>query len=496
MSSMPAPTLSAWGSFKTPPVDVLINQSDEEYTPPPNPLAHTALSLLQQHLTSPPDRPPSPPPPNLPPASFTSSILPSYPLPPSLTSSPLLHSALSLVPLSRSFTFINHGAFGCPLTPLTFLQSLWLAHLNAQPLRFFDRQLLPLLVLALRRLARWLHCSPASLSFVPNATTALTSVVHSIALHPSVWGVTPHSSSLLLLSVAYGAVKKQLKWLAAHLHLRLIELPVAFPYHPESVVTAVETALASASPPIAVAFFDHITSNTALLLPLPQLLVACSGVRVRTVVDGAHAPWQLPLDLSSLPSVTAYAGNLHKWACNPKGAAFLHCPDEGVRAALQPPAVSHGYGASFTSNFLWVGCNDYAALLTVMGTLDVWEQGWEVAGGGGEGGRRVGWEEARGYAAALCRWAAAMLAGVWGTTPLCDDGFGLCMRCVAVGWGDGVEGAGERLQDRLYAEYGLECPVKVVEGRLYVRISAHVYNRPEDYVHLAYAVQRIRQEAV
>ncbi len=113
---------------------------------------------------------------------------------------------------------------------------------------------------------------------------------------------------------------------------------------------------------------------------------------------------------------------------------------------------------------------------------------------------QVGWMEARAFAGSLCKWASHMLSRVWGTAPLCEvneeGGEALCMRCVAIGWGDGVEGAGERVQERLYHEHRIECPIKTIEGRLYARISAHIYNRPEDYIHLAYAVLAMKQGSI
>ena len=518
-ASAPAVTAVAWGSFKSPPVDVLIAQSDADYSSPPRPIDVHAIQLIEQQLqplppTSP--LPPSlhPPPSSLPSPSFSSSILSLCPLPPSLTSSPLLSHPLlrsSIFHLTPSFTFLNHGAFGSPLSALTDVQHRWLLHLEAQPLRFIDRQLLPLLVHTLRRLAAFLHCSPTSLALLPNVTTALTCVVHAMALHPTEWGLHPHHSSVLRLSLAYGAVKRQVEWMAKHVGVDVVEATITLPCTPPRrlrtlIVDEVDAAIRRCEEggrPVAVAFFDHVTSNTAILLPLPALLALCHSRGIRTVVDGAHGPWQLPLRLDELrPSV--YAGNLHKWMCNPKGAAFLYSSSPALTATLQPPAISHGFGhASFTSDFLWLGCHDYAALLTVGDACEVWEKGWMM------GGQRVGWEEARAYSVGLCRWARQMLARVWGTRAYWDeqvegegeggegiddeDGGELCMACVAVGWGDGVPGAGDRLQDRLYEEWDIECPVKTIDGRLYVRISAHMYNRPDDYIHLASAIERIRR---
>ena len=518
-SSISTSSFKTWGSFHSPPVELLIRQSDSEYTPPHIPIDCDAQSLIQQQLTSPP-RPSSPPPLDLPSASFTASTLSHCPVPSSLLSSPLLSHPLTrqLFHLSSSFTFINHGAFGSPLSSLTAIQHRWLLHAESQPLRFIDRQLLPLLAHATRLLAHSLHTQPTQLVLGHNVTTLLTAVVRSMsaAAATSVTGKLRlgRSWSVVRLSLAYGAVKRMVDELCSdtgtHMHEVHIRLPLQTAKDVVAAIAAAFVELSAAGRPASFLFVDHIASNTALLLPLPAILALCRQHDVEAIVDGAHGPWQLLLDLSSL-DCAVYAGNLHKWWCGPKGAAFMYVsPGSSLQSILRSPVCSHGSGAGLVSDFLWTGTHSYTPLLTLLSSVPLWRDGLLIEG------RRVSTTELRQYCMQLCRWARHMLVATWHTHTLCvwdgQDGHSdrstataaaesderdemyACMATVALGFGDGVAVLNERLQDVLYSEWRIECPVKNIEGLLYVRISCHVYNRPEDYLHLAHAILSIREQ--
>ena len=507
-SSTAAPAaFKTWGSFHSPPVELLIRQPDTEYTPPTIPVDCDAHSIIQQQLAS-PSRPPSPSPLGLPPPSFTASTLSACPVPVSLSSFPLLSRPLTrqLFHLSSSFTFVNHGAFGSPLAALTAIQHRWLLHAETQPLRFIDRQLLPLLAHATRLLAHSLHAPPQQLVLGHNVTTLLTAVTRSMSAASgklrlgSGW-------SVVRLSLAYGAVKRMMDELCSDTGTHMHEVHVPLPLQSaDAVVTAIAAAfaaLALSGQPASFLFVDHIASNTALLLPLPVILALCRQHDVEALVDGAHGPWQLPLDLSSL-DCAVYAGNLHKWWCGPKGAAFMYVsPHSSLHAILRSPVCSHGSGAGLVSDFLWTGTHSYTPLLTLLSSVPLWRDDLLVDG------RVFSTAELRLYCLELCRWARRMLTTTWSTHTLCTwDGQAgrtdaataaqaemyASMATVAIGFGDGVAGLNEWLQDALHNEWKIECPVKSIEGKLYVRISCHVYNRPADYVHLSYAVLSIREQ--
>jgi len=429
-------------------------------------------------------------------------------VPPSLSSFPLLSRPLcrQLFHLSSSFTFVNHGAFGSPLLALTAVQHRWLLHAESQPLRYIDRELLPLLAHATRMLAEALHAPPQQLVLGHNATTLLTTVTRSMSAAGVAGKLRLGSGwSVVRLSLAYGAVKRMVDELCSdtgtHMHEVHIPLPLQSADDIVNAIAAAFTALSSAGRPASFLFIDHIASNTALLLPLPAVLSLCRQHNVEAIVDGAHGPWQLPLDLSSL-DCAVYGGNLHKWWCGPKGAAFMYVSAESsLHGVLRSPVCSHGSGAGLVSDFLWTGTHSYTPLLTLLSSVPLWRDGLSVDG------RSVSTAELRQYCVELCRWARRMLTATWQTHTLCawDGGDGhpaaseqaemyACMATVAIGFGDGVAGLNEWLQDVLYSEWRIECPVKNIDGKLYVRISCHLYNLPDDYLHLAYAVLSIRDQ--
>lgn len=403
------------------------------------------------------------------------------------------------------WTFINHGAFGGSLRLAHQLAEAWRLYQEQQPLRFFDRVLLPELARRIHQLSAQLHCAAASqLVLVPNATTALNAAISSLASERLVANpgsaVSTASASLqrprksqptiLTLDLAYGAVKTMVKEALRRasqppeaLHEVKVNLPLSSAQSLVDQVAAELEALDRANRRPAFAVFDHITSNTGLVLPVADLAHLCAGRGIPVLVDGAHGPLQLPLDLEQLgrAGVTHYVANCHKWLCSPKGCGLFWVRDRSTAETLAPLNISHGFGYGFASNFLWDGCRDYAAALALPACWDFWQAC------GGEG-------QVREYTYRLLQQAAAMLRQRWGTGGLAPPDMHANMALVEVPkhcrLPAGVEVEykhAQALQDWLYERH-IEVPVKRLQGRLYVRISAHVYNCMADYERLAEAL--------
>jgi isopenicillin-N epimerase len=248
--------------------------------------------------------------------------------------------------LDPAVTYLNHGSFGaCPLPVLEAQQALR-QEMEREPVDFLDSTLPARLAQARRALADFLGADERDLAFVPNATTAVNAVLRSLPFAPG--------DELLVTSQTYAACRKTADYVAQRSGARVIEAPLPFPVQDDDAL--VEAVLSCVSARTRLALLDHVTSPTALVLPIARLVDELAARGVETLVDGAHAPGMLPL---ALPAIAAayYTGNAHKWLCAPKGAAFLHVRRDR-QAQLHPTTISHGYPRGFQAEFDWVGTTD------------------------------------------------------------------------------------------------------------------------------------------
>jgi selenocysteine lyase/cysteine desulfurase len=371
--------------------------------------------------------------------------------------------------------FLNHGAFGAPLSAALSEAQRWRERCESQPLAFMDRELLPALVTAVQVLAQHYAIADATrLMPTANATVALNAALRSVATNERdlVVLVRPGYASNLRIAEATGA--------------RVV--PIAISNATRRLgADAVVAAFAEAWPRDAVAqcrgrvvvLLEHISSHDALRMPLEQL-VQCirrdlmpAPEQLVVVVDGAHAPGtveRLPLDDDS---GVLYAGNLHKWFLAPRGAGFLRVPSLAVAAALgvHAPIASHGRNAGLLSEFVWDGNRDYSPWLTVPLVCDFWHA---------FGGERRAMAHAARVADAveseLCRrWSVPAYGGLNGGVP---------MRLIQVPARLAQASTSDdalALQNRLHAR-GYEVPIKSIDGLLYMRASFALYNSAADYV--------------
>jgi isopenicillin-N epimerase len=362
--------------------------------------------------------------------------------------------------LDPDVAFLNHGSFGATPRAVLAEQERWRALMERHPTHFMSEELPPALRAAAARLAAFIGARADDVVFVENATAACNAVLRSLRFAPG--------DEILVTDHGYAAVRKAAEYVAARAGARVIEAMVPFPLHDaRQVVAAVSSQLSSRT---RLAIFDHIASPTAVIFPVRELTALCRAAGVPVLIDGAHAPGMLALDV---PSIGAdwYTGNCHKWLMAPKGSAFLRvAPDR--QADIHPLVISHGYGQGFTAEFDWIGTRDPSAWLSVPAAIDFHE--------------RLGGARLRERNAALARAQATLLAEIWKTERGAPDP--LTGSMVAVRLPLREIATAERaleLRRKLFDEHHIEAPVTAFADALWVRISAHAYNRPADYARLA-----------
>lgn len=361
--------------------------------------------------------------------------------------------------LDPAWTFLNHGSFGSTPRSLLDLQARWREELESQPVLFLARRLPALLQAEREEVAPFLGADPPGLAFVRNATTAVAAVLNSLDLGPG--------DELVTTDHRYQAVANAMAQVAAARGARVVEAPVPFPLSdPQQVLDAVDRAI---GPRTRLVVIDWITSPTALVLPVAELCRLCRQRGVPVLVDGAHSPGHVTVDLGAL-GADFYTGNLHKWLCAPKGTAVLWAAGPW-RSRLHHPVPSHGWGQGLHAEFDWSGTDD--------------PTGWLCSGAAVALHRELGGASFRAANHALALAGRDRLAGRLDLQPPAPDEMLGCMATLP------LPAAPEdlpRLAQALH-DQRIEVPLLAWGGRAWVRISAFgTYNHLEQYDRLGQAL--------
>lgn len=380
--------------------------------------------------------------------------------------------------LDPEVAYLNHGSFGAtPREVLTEQQRLR-ELLEREPVQFLARELQGLLDEARAALATFLGAQPEDVVFIPNATTAVNAVLRSLSFQPG--------DEILVTDHGYNACRNAVEFVAQRTGARATVARVPFPLSsPDQVVEAV---LAALSPRTKLALVDHVTSPTGIVFPVERLILELRERGVPVLIDGAHAPGMLPLDLGAL-GADYYTGNLHKWVCAPKGAAFLWVRRE-LQEQIRPLVISHGANARyeersrFQQEFDWVGTDDPTAVLCVPASL-------RFLGALHPGG----WEELRTRNRSLALEARSLLSRSLGVQPPAPEA--MIGTLVALKLPDAAPGGPptafdwDPLQRALFERHRIEVVVSKwpAPPARWVRISAQAYNAIDDYRRLAEALR-------
>jgi isopenicillin-N epimerase len=395
--------------------------------------------------------------------------------------------------LDAGFTFLNHGSFGaCPREVLED-QRRWRDRLEAQPVQFLARDLPGLLAAARRDLADFVGADPDDLAFVANATVGVNAVIKSLRFEPG--------DELLTDDHEYNATINVLRHVAERDGARVVVARVPFPVASDDVI--VDALLGAVTARTRLALVSHVTSPTALIFPIERIVGSLADRGVETLVDGAHAPGMLPVDLDRLGAAW-YVANLHKWACAPKGSGFLHVRRDR-QPGVRPSTISHGANAALGPG----GPSRYRAEFDWQGTLD--PTPWLAApaaltfvGGLLEGG----WPAVFARNHALTIRARDVLAPILGADPPPDAMLGSLVALAMPTTGPlAAAGAGsspldtDPVQARLLREHGIEVPIypwpvpaadpPQPAVRL-IRVSSAIHNGPDDVDRLAAALTTLK----
>lgn len=368
--------------------------------------------------------------------------------------------------LDPEVTFLNHGSFGATPRCVLEMQTQRRALMERQPVRFLDRELRPMLDESLASVGALLGTSPGNLAFVPNATYGINSVIKSLRFEPG--------DELLIIEHGYGAIIKTLQCVAERTGAKMVRVPIPFPVEsPDEFVHAVVGGLNERTRFVVI---DQITSPTAMILPVKPIIEACRKRGILAMVDGAHAPGMVPLNLDDM-APDFWSGNLHKWACAPKGAAVLYVRPE-LAKGIEPVVTSHNFTMKFPEEFFWTGTDDPTPYLCARGAIEF------MAG--------LGWPRVHAHNHILVRHGSRVIAEAIGGSLPVPDSTQYYGSMAIIEFPPKVKFAtieeAREFQSRLYDQHRIEVPLTIIDGRSFIRISAQVYNAPEQYVRLGQAL--------
>ncbi len=369
--------------------------------------------------------------------------------------------------LRPGVTYLNHGSFGPPPRPVQARRRQWQQRLDGQPMDFFCRQYEPAVLAARQRLAEFVGADPQDLVFVENATAAMNVVANSLELK--------HSDQVLLTDHEYGAVRRI--WQRATLRAAAGEPEiVVLPERIESVDQLVDCLFAALTPRTRLLVISHITSPTAITMPIGTIVHRARQRGVLVCVDGPHAPAQIPLDLAAL-GCDFYCASLHKWLSAPFGSGFLYVRREHQQR-ISPTQLSWGRllparPESWSDEFIWSGTRDPSAVLAVPAAIDFLQE--------------TGLEAFREHGYRLATEARNRLAEWTGLPPITPDD-----RCwyTCMGHAPLPPGDASGLQRALWERHAIEVPVVFWKDRHWLRVSCHWYNRRQDIDYLFDALAR------
>jgi isopenicillin-N epimerase len=368
--------------------------------------------------------------------------------------------------LAPDVIYLNHGGFGATPRSVLDKKKRILDVIEKNPVDFLVHQFRERWHQVAEIIARRFSLEPMNLAIVDNATDGVEAVLRALPLKTG--------DEILTTSMSYGAVTMAAQHIAEKQGAKIATAELRFPEpDPDQCIAAIAQAITSRT---RLAVLDHITSTTALLMPVKEMIAACHERDVAVLIDGAHAPGQVPLDIPNLKA-DWYVGNLHKWYFVPRGCGFLWAAP-GKEGGLMPNVLSWEISRPFPSNFAWTGTRDPSNWLAVPAAFDFMDHFGENA--------------VREHNHSMIRDAVSVLAEIWGFRPTTPDKMIAAMALVPTPQSLPYPATDEgrtRLEAHLKEKYSIVVnPAFACDGHIWLRITAQIYNRIEDYQKLGESV--------
>jgi isopenicillin-N epimerase len=350
----------------------------------------------------------------------------------------------------------------------------WQREMERNPVEFLGRRSAKLLAHSRAVLAQYIGAKPEHLVYVPNATSGVNTVARSLPLLAG--------DEILSTNHEYGACDNTWAFVCRHTGASYVRVEIPLPFQ---ALEFTQRIWAAVTPRTRVIYLSHITSTTALILPVAQLCQRAREAGILTVIDGAHAPGHIALNLDAL-GADFYTGNCHKWLCAPKGAAFLHARPEHHHL-LDATVVSWGYSSNITGHtgfdayigttllerrLQWQGTRDLSAFLSVPAAIEFQAQ--------------HDWDRIRRECHALAAQTLRRVCAMTGLSPVCQDADFGQMVVIPV-----PPMNADLLKQTLFERYRIEIPVTSHQDRLFIRLSIQGYNTTEDADALVKAIREI-----
>lgn len=358
--------------------------------------------------------------------------------------------------LDPAISFLNFGSFGACPKPIFNDYQRWQLELETEPAQFIQVKGPGYIRQSREALAAYINCDPADLVFTTNPSYAINIVARGLSLQPG--------DEVLGTNLEYGALDRTWRYYCEKAGAHYVRQPITLPL--TSKEKFVDDFFAGYTPKTKAIFISHITSSTALILPVKEICRRAKALGLLTIVDGAHVPGHIPLDLANIEA-DIYTGACHKWMMTPKGCSFLYVKKEWQ--PFDPLIVSWGYDALFPSNSLFQdyhqsqGTRDFSAFLTIPAALQFMRQN--------------GWNAVAGSCRQLAHSNYLRFCQLLGTVPLCpvsDEFLGqMCSMQIRTE-------EPEKLQRLLFEKYRIEIPVMRHDDKMFIRYSVNAFNSQAD----------------